>query len=111
MRRLLLLLPFIVLVTTWATACSDDSPSSNKATAPVGSPTAATSATAMQPKELKEVKVGYVPIFNFAPLYVGVDKGYFAAEGIKVSLERLAGGADMLVQTAAGNFNVGSGGV
>ncbi len=111
LRRLLLLLPFIVLVTTWATACSDDSPSSNKATAPVGSPTAATSATAIQPKELKEVKVGYVPIFNFAPLYVGVDKGYFAAEGIKVSLERLAGGADMLVQTAAGNFNVGSGGV
>lgn len=63
------------------------------------------------PKELKDVTVGYIPILIDAPFFVGIDKGYFEAEGINIKLERLAGGADMLVQTAAGNFDIGSGGI
>ncbi len=63
------------------------------------------------PKEVKDVTVGYIPILIDAPFFVGIDKGYFEAEGINIKLERLAGGADMLVQTAAGNFDIGSGGI
>ena len=31
--------------------------------------------------------VGYIPSVQFAPLYVAIDKGYFADEGLTVSLE------------------------
>ncbi len=61
--------------------------------------------------ELERVTVGHIPIFISAPLIVGVEEGHFEDEGVEVNLERLAGGADMLVQTAAGNFDIGSGGV
>lgn len=63
------------------------------------------------PRELKDVTAGYIPILIDAPFFVGIEKGYFAKEGPNLKLERLAGGADMLVQTAAGNFDIGSGGI
>lgn len=63
------------------------------------------------PRALKDVTVGYIPILIDAPFFVGIEKGYFAAEGLNLKLERLAGGADMLVQTVAGNFDIGSGGI
>lgn len=73
---------------------------------------AAVSASAdATPKTLTDVTLGYIPILIDAPMFVGIEKGYFEAEGIKIKLERLAGGADMLVQTAAGNFDIGSGGI
>ena len=31
--------------------------------------------------------VGFVPNVQFAPLYVGIEKGYFAANGIDLSLQ------------------------
>ena len=53
----------------------------------------------------------YIPILIYAPFYVGIERGYFAEQGIEVDLQALAGGADMLTQTAAGNFDVGAGGI
>ena len=93
-----------------ATACGgdDDGGTKDKASPAVSSPAAGASTA---PKELKDVTVGYIPILIDAPFFVGIEKGYFKAEGINVKLERLAGGADMLVQTAAGNFDIGSGGI
>lgn len=38
------------------------------------------------------------------------DKGYFADYGLDVQLEPLAGGSDMVVLTANGNFDIGLGG-
>ncbi len=64
-----------------------------------------------RPAEKEKVTVGYIPILICAPIYVALDKGYFEQEGLEVTLERLAGGADMLTQTAAGNFDVGTGGI
>lgn len=57
------------------------------------------------------VTMGYIPIMIFAPVFVGIERGYFEEEGIQLDLQRLEGGADMLVQTAAGNFDIGAGGV
>jgi NitT/TauT family transport system substrate-binding protein len=79
--------------------------------APATNTAAPGATTAAQPREAKDVVVGYIPILIDAPFFVGIERGYFADEGINVKLERLAGGADMLVQTAAGNFNVGAGGI
>lgn len=63
------------------------------------------------PEALTSVNVGYIPFLIDAPFFVGIEKGYFAEEGLDLKLERIAGGADMLLQTAAGNFDIGSGGI
>lgn len=57
-----------------------------------------------------KVTIGYIPILAFAPFFVAVDKGYFKDAGVDVAFEPLTGGADILVQTAAGHFDVGGGG-
>jgi len=63
------------------------------------------------PTEPTKVTAGYVPILIYAPFYIAKDKGYFQEASLDVTLEPLAGGADMLIQTAAGNFDVGAGGI
>lgn len=71
----------------------------------------AATATASRPAELKDVTLGYSPILIYAPIYVAIEKGYFADEGINVKLERISGGSDILTQVAAGNFDVGASGL
>ncbi len=95
----------MVLVALVFAACGgDDDDGENGETGDGETPTPAS-------EELTGVTMGFIPIFIFAPVIVGVEEGYFAEEGIELTLERLAGGADMLVQTAAGNFDIGAGGV
>jgi NitT/TauT family transport system substrate-binding protein len=93
-----------------AVACGgdDDAPASPAATQ-AGATTAP--ANPVRPAKLTDVTLGYIPILIDAPFFVGIEKGYFADEGINLKLERLAGGADMLVQTASGNFDIGGGGI
>lgn len=58
-----------------------------------------------------KVTVGYIPVLIFAPVFYGIDKGYFREQGLQLELQPLPGGADMLTQTAAGNFDIGGGGI
>ena len=88
--------------TTAATA-----PTTQAASPAAASPTAVKTRPAVQ----KDVSLGYTPILINAPFYVGIEKGYFADEGINLKLERIGQGADVLTQTAAGNFQVGSAGI
>jgi NitT/TauT family transport system substrate-binding protein len=46
----------------------------------------------------------------YAPLFVGIERGYFAEENIDVELTPLQGGSDSVVQLAAGNFDAAVGG-
>lgn len=89
----------LALAAALLAACGDDDNSS------------ATKTTTGTPDKVKDVTVGYVPQMVFAPLFVAQEKGYFREAGLNVKLERLGGGADMLVQTAAGNFDVGAAGL
>ncbi len=57
------------------------------------------------------VRVGYIPILVFSPLYIAIEKGYFREQGIEPALTPLAGGTDALTQTAGGNLEVGLGGL
>ncbi len=106
MKRLLLL-GFAIIAILGLAACGGDDDD-----APATAATTGATAISTQPAaKLQDVTVGYIPILIDAPFFVGIDRGYFAAEGINIKLERLAGGADMLVQTAAGNFDIGAGGI
>jgi len=58
-----------------------------------------------------KLTVGYIPVMIDAPLYVGIEKGYFKAENLDIHLAPLAGGTDIITQTATGNFDVGLGGL
>ncbi|MCC6382182.1 MAG: ABC transporter substrate-binding protein [Dehalococcoidia bacterium] len=91
------------------------SASATTAAATTAAAVATTTSTAppakTRPTELKPVTVGYSPILIYAPIYLAIEKGYFADEGIALKLERVSGGADILTQTAAGNFDVGASGI
>jgi NitT/TauT family transport system substrate-binding protein len=58
-----------------------------------------------------KLTVGYIPVMIDAPLYVGIEKGYFTQEHLDIQLAPLAGGTDVITQTATGNFDVGLGGL
>jgi len=57
------------------------------------------------------VRLGYVPVMIFAPIYIGIERGYFDQEGIDVKSTPVAGGSDSVVQLAAGNFDAAVGGL
>ncbi|MDW8327938.1 MAG: ABC transporter substrate-binding protein [Anaerolineales bacterium] len=76
------------------------------ACAPASTPTA-TQAPAPAPVTLR---TGYIPVIFYAPLYLAIERGYFAAEGITLELTPIQSGNDAIVQLAAGNFDVALGG-
>ena len=77
-------------------ACGTATPAS-----PVAAPTAG---------PLTTLRTGYIPNVVFAPLFVGIERGYFTQEGIKIELTPIASGNDAVVQLGAGNFDVAMGG-
>jgi len=56
------------------------------------------------------IRLGYVPVMIFAPIFVAQERGYFTEEGLKVELTPVQGGSDSVVQLAAGNFDAAVGG-
>src|SRR5947209_6229763 len=58
-----------------------------------------------------KLTVGYIPVMVDAPLYIGIEKGYFKQENLDIKLAPLAGGTDIITQTATGNFDVALGGL
>jgi len=55
--------------------------------------------------DLAKIKVGFVPVMVFAPVFVGKELGYFAEEGLDVQLEPFPGGSDPVVLTASGQLD------
>ncbi|MBI3089656.1 MAG: ABC transporter substrate-binding protein [Candidatus Tectomicrobia bacterium] len=52
------------------------------------------------------VKVGYIPIIYFAPMFIAIEKGYFAEQQIAPELIRFASGAKMNAPLATGEIQV-----
>ena len=63
------------------------------------------------PDDAIDVTIGYTPVSIFAPMFVAYEKGYFAEQGLDVTLEALPGGSDMVALTATGQFDAGLGGI
>ncbi len=78
--------------------------------APAVAATPAADPVATPPEGAIKITMGYVPASVFAPVFVAKEKGYFAEQGLDVSLEPLPGGSDMVALTATGDFDAGIGG-
>src|SRR2546425_903125 len=80
-KSLALAVTFVLLATTLA-AC-DTGPT------PTPIPTAAPTAAPPTPVALQKVTIalGYLPDVQFAPFYLALNKGYYKAEGLDVTLQ------------------------
>jgi NitT/TauT family transport system substrate-binding protein len=63
------------------------------------------------PDGATEVTFGYIPVSIFAPVFVAYEKGYFAEQGLDVTLEQLPGGSDMVLLTSTGDMDMAIGGI
>jgi NitT/TauT family transport system substrate-binding protein len=55
------------------------------------------------------VRVGYLGVSSDAGIFIALDKGYFTAQGLDLSLERFGVGADQMALLGAGRLDVASG--
>jgi NitT/TauT family transport system substrate-binding protein len=93
MRRLLAgLAAGTFLLATAACGSSDDSGSSGQGTSSGGTTT---------------VKLGLIPIVDVAPVYLGVKKGFYDKQGLKLSITTAQGGAAIVPGVVSGQFQFG----
>lgn len=99
----------LLSVTVLLSACASSTtkaPEPAKSTTPAPAPTSAAPAApeAAKPKELIPVSIGQSQdILAFAPLYVARAKGYFEEEGIKLTVEVLSGGTQVIQALSGGS--------
>lgn len=64
-----------------------------------------------QARALTKLRVVHVPVLIFAPLYVAIERGYFARQGIEVELVTTPGGVSSFAVLAGGRAEVVVGGL
>jgi NitT/TauT family transport system substrate-binding protein len=57
--------------------------------------------------EVTTLKVGVIPIADVAPLYLGMEKGFFAEENLKVEPQLAEGGAAIVPSVVSGDYQIG----
>jgi NitT/TauT family transport system substrate-binding protein len=108
------LLPLCLLVLTSCAPPRAAAPAPPQPAAAVTS--SATGASAVQPAtpappaaappQRTRVIAGYIPSGAQAPYFVGLERGYFEAEGVDLESENVAVTTEALAQAAAGNLHV-----
>ncbi|MBM6403188.1 ABC transporter substrate-binding protein [Phycicoccus sp. CSK15P-2] len=53
------------------------------------------------------ISVGVIPILDVAPIYLGVEKGFFEEQGLDVTLEPAQGGAAIIPGVTSGQYQFG----
>jgi NitT/TauT family transport system substrate-binding protein len=61
--------------------------------------------------DLTKVTVGILPIADVAPIWYGIDKGYFAEEGLEIETVPAQGGAAIVPSVLSGEYQFGFGNV
>src|SRR5581483_4364638 len=85
--------------------------------APTSAPAAAPSAAAVAKPALQplsppvQVSVGTLGLLTDAGIFIALDRGYFAEQGLDVKIEQFDGGTAMVPALAARQIQVGGGGV
>ena len=109
-RRGLLMTVLLLIISVLLAACDvgpAQPPASPSGTA---APTAAETPASAPSGQVTKIRLGYIPVMIYAPLFVGIERGYFKEENLDIALTPLQGGSDSVVQLAAGNFDVAVGG-
>jgi NitT/TauT family transport system substrate-binding protein len=57
--------------------------------------------------ETTTLKVGVIPIADVAPLYLGIEKGFFEQENLKIEPQLAEGGAAITPAVVSGDFQIG----
>ena len=57
--------------------------------------------------EAQTLKVGVIPIADVAPMYLGMDKGFFEEEGLKIEPHLAEGGAAIIPAVLSGDDQIG----
>jgi NitT/TauT family transport system substrate-binding protein len=57
--------------------------------------------------ETQAITVGVIPIVDVAPIYLGVEQGFFEERGLDVTLELAQGGAAIVPAVLSGEFDFG----
>lgn len=91
------------------TATPAPSARSSAPAAPSAAAAAATPVASTGP--LKTVRAGFVPVTNWGPLFIAIEKGYFREQGIETVATQFTSGTDIITQTAAGQLDVGPSGL
>ncbi|HEY7071153.1 MAG TPA: ABC transporter substrate-binding protein [Acidimicrobiales bacterium] len=83
--------------TLLAAACGGDDDDDDQASGTTGTTS----------QEMTSIKVGVVPVVDVAPLYLGIDKGFFEDEGLEVEPVVAQGGAAIIPAVIAGDQEIG----
>ncbi|GAA4218298.1 NitT/TauT family transport system substrate-binding protein [Streptosporangium album] len=59
--------------------------------------------------EKAKINIGMMPVVDTAPLQIAMDKGLFKAEGLDVSMVKLAGGAEAIPKLKGGSLDISFG--
>jgi NitT/TauT family transport system substrate-binding protein len=101
----------LVLTLVLLAACGAQAPAAAPGAAPTAGPAGGETSAPASAGGQVTLRTGYIPQnIIFAPLYVGMERGYFAQEGITIELTPIQSGNEAVVQLAAGNFDVSLGG-
>lgn len=60
---------------------------------------------AQEANELTAITVGVIPIVDTAPIWLGVEKGFFSDEGLDVTVQPTTGGAASVPGVVAGSYD------
>jgi NitT/TauT family transport system substrate-binding protein len=66
-------------------------------------------ATGASAADLQKITVGYVPVADFAPLFVAKDKGFFEQRGLDVTLTKILLASNVPGALVAGSLDIGMG--
>lgn len=90
------------------TACGGDGETTDTASPPTDATTSDEATDdAEAPAETVDLTVGVIPILDVAPIYLGVQEGFFEEEGINLTLELAQGGAAIIPGVVSGQFQFG----
>jgi len=94
----------LITLTMIAVGCGDDDDGDDAA-----GDVADGEAGGTEDDELTPIKVGILPIADLAPLYYGIEEGYFAEEGLEVTTEVGQGGAALVPAVVSGDYQLAFG--
>lgn len=102
MRRPSIVCTAAALLAVALAGCSSGAGSTTSTSSGSGSSAGAGSAAATV-----DVNVGVIPIVDVAPIYLGQKQGFFAQQGLKLSLTTAQGGAAIVPGVVSGQFQFG----